>query len=765
LSGQNFLILILQQRDINMGASVWNPNVDPVSTANADNTILSQSFTATQGQSLFNLTNFAYVPGTNSLEVRINGVVQYLTRDYLETSGTSFTVIGGVKADDLVDVIGIVGETNAQEAAISAAQAEASAVSAANSLAAMQQLQPVGLPLTVANGGTGATTAVAARANLGIMVTAKGDLQTHNAGAPSKLSVGADGQILVADSTAVDGLAYINAGLSTANVVAIGDVAWTASNSGSIKLNPINYGYFGILPAANTLRKQSAAFIFKNVSNYPYGIKDNAGTTLGWIPPNSVSVCGLIDNGSAAGEWAISNLSKVAITAEYRNPSNTVLGTDQVYLHQVDTNRHLIFFNSGTNYYGIVYDKSTKTWGAPVILHAGNGYFAACPGYVAGQLAVVLVTSLGALVVGTITCAGTTPSLTGTTPSLVTPTQMSTAISIVQFGTTTNFFIAYNTTDTVKPIVRCINFGVTGLTFTAGAELIAVNGSVNNGESLFALSVTDTQMFVLSHATALCYYTLYSLSGTTLSVANTYTFANSGVASYTKKAEKIIGATRVFAISEGVASIFSFSGAAIVRSQAAAITATDSSPYLSSYWQVASGKFLHVGANNTSNVYLNIFIDTAGAISKGVEISFDNGIGVNGVYILGVINNIAKVLINPTGGATKYCISVDVSGTSPVIVDKQNLNIFGASATVSFVPTLANTWGATNRKYYEVLFAGNIIYRLRQDQSNPVTFNQLGINASPEIYNHSLFAGISISPTESFLWSGLSKIQKIEVAA
>lgn len=74
---------------------------------NVNGTLVPQSFVGSGGQTVFTLTDFIYVPGTNSLLVWINGQKQELSRgDFFETSPTTFTLGEGVIAGDFVDVIG-----------------------------------------------------------------------------------------------------------------------------------------------------------------------------------------------------------------------------------------------------------------------------------------------------------------------------------------------------------------------------------------------------------------------------------------------------------------------------------------------------------------------------------------------------------------------------------------------------------------------------------------------------------------------------------
>lgn len=69
-------------------------------------TLVPQSFVPTNGQTVFTITSFSYVPDTTSILVFINGQKQRYNVDYTETSGTSFTLTSGVTANDIVEVLG-----------------------------------------------------------------------------------------------------------------------------------------------------------------------------------------------------------------------------------------------------------------------------------------------------------------------------------------------------------------------------------------------------------------------------------------------------------------------------------------------------------------------------------------------------------------------------------------------------------------------------------------------------------------------------------
>jgi len=64
-----------------------------------------QNFTATAGQTLFTLTSYSYIPGTNTLSVYVNGLKQILGESYTETSSISFTFVNGLNVGTHVQAI------------------------------------------------------------------------------------------------------------------------------------------------------------------------------------------------------------------------------------------------------------------------------------------------------------------------------------------------------------------------------------------------------------------------------------------------------------------------------------------------------------------------------------------------------------------------------------------------------------------------------------------------------------------------------------
>lgn len=183
-----------------MGGSIWNPGGNPVSTANADNSYVSQRFVASGGQTLFTISNFVYQTGTGSLIISVNGLDKSISTDFTEVDNTHFSLVVPCALNDIVIVHGMIGTTGAPSAAVSAAAAAAS-------LASIVALSLPSLPLAIASGGHGQATKTLGFNALS-PVTAKGDLVVRDATNNIRLPVGLDGQSLFADSTQTPGLLY-----------------------------------------------------------------------------------------------------------------------------------------------------------------------------------------------------------------------------------------------------------------------------------------------------------------------------------------------------------------------------------------------------------------------------------------------------------------------------------------------------------------------------------------------------------------------------
>jgi len=109
-----------------MTASIWTPGSNNVPAVDPLSQIASQRFTATEGQTLFNITNFTYAPNVGAINVFVNRT-KIPTTELTENSTTSFTLLQACDAGDLVEVI---GQTAIDDPGNAVAQAEAAAAAA-----------------------------------------------------------------------------------------------------------------------------------------------------------------------------------------------------------------------------------------------------------------------------------------------------------------------------------------------------------------------------------------------------------------------------------------------------------------------------------------------------------------------------------------------------------------------------------------------------------------------------------------------------------
>lgn len=334
-----------------MSASIWSGSTVIGSTANADNSYLQQQFTApTEGQTLFPLTAFSYAVGTNSLEIFINGDRQAITRDFTETSTTSFTLTSGVRAVDIIDAVGLVGSINSTSAAASASLAAASAAAAQAAYLATLALSPASLPLVIANGGTGQITKAAAFLAL----------------APAPVAA------KVLGST--DGLTFsmVSAGISTVTNI-VTDTTLTAATIGYHATAVTSIGRSVTLPDATTLIIGSPKAIIDNSrGGYPVAVRDSTGVLIMAVAAGGEGIVSLKDNSTAAGIWSVTGTGlEPGILSIDSIFSSTYSSTLHAPFVALDANKSIHFLTlAAGGLAAFVVDNITQVVGTPISLTA-----------------------------------------------------------------------------------------------------------------------------------------------------------------------------------------------------------------------------------------------------------------------------------------------------------------------------------------------------------------------------------------------------------
>ena len=98
--GINYKFVLKDSNDVQI--AVWD-NISGINSNFLNYTLQEQTFTATQGQTVFTLTTMQYTPTTNNLSVFVNGSKQIAGVNYIETSSSVFTFVNGLNVGDVVD--------------------------------------------------------------------------------------------------------------------------------------------------------------------------------------------------------------------------------------------------------------------------------------------------------------------------------------------------------------------------------------------------------------------------------------------------------------------------------------------------------------------------------------------------------------------------------------------------------------------------------------------------------------------------------------
>jgi len=101
--GINYKFVLKDSNDVQI--AVWD-NIIGINSNFVNYTLQEQTFTATQGQTVFTLTGgIQYTPTTSNLAVYVNGSKQVAGTNYIETSSTVFTFVTGLNVGDVVDAL------------------------------------------------------------------------------------------------------------------------------------------------------------------------------------------------------------------------------------------------------------------------------------------------------------------------------------------------------------------------------------------------------------------------------------------------------------------------------------------------------------------------------------------------------------------------------------------------------------------------------------------------------------------------------------
>ena len=529
----------------------------------------------------------------------------------------------------------------------------------------------------------------------------------------------------------------------------------------AISVTPTAPGLYVTLPVATTITTEGVTQIsVYNAGDYDYGVKDSAGTQLGWVRPRTGAIIGLADNSTAAGVWAYYGLEKLGITASYSNP--TAANVSSYIKHiALDATRSCILFG-GATCYAIIYDASTQAWGTATSVRTslGSNLFNGVKS-ATDQVLVCTCDATTGFEAVTLTIAGTAITVntgtkgTATLAGNIVGSELGQVIAV-----STSFVVGYGR-DTTTSAIRAIT--ISGTTPTIGAESALVVG-VATAPNLYA-SGSVVRTVNASASTLSC--KPYTVSGSTLSAGTAASASTSG-ADYRSFVDGNGNIVCNYRNSNHAATIFKLTATTEVASTAV-LSATDPTSSIlvySEYFPISADKTLFISHAGSTTWYANILTGTSGTASAGTEITG----ATTGTYIstftsVALTGNYARMA---SYTATQlYQFTFDCSGASPVIyrVDRAAMN---AS------PGVGLPYGSDKRgvRYFPILLAGATLHCVgQQSTTGNAVFAPDSIRKTPPLSVTSFGSGIAVAAKEAYLCGVLDSgttgcvIQKVEAAA
>ena len=561
--------------------------------------------------------------------------------------------------------------------------------------------------------------------------------------------------VTVTDPSA-DGANWVQVGgstIGTGGTTSTASITLTASSAAAMTVTPATPGLYVTLPDATTCTKADNLYSVYNAGDYDYGVKDSAGTQLGWIRARTGAMIGLADNSTAAGVWAYYGLEKTGITASYVNSTLTNMGST-IRRIALDSDRTCFLFG-GVGCYAIVYDASTQTWGSATLVRASvaNGAFL---GVLAATDKVLVVSNDSTTGMEAVTLTIATNTITVNTGTKATATLGGTWNAYGQLvAVGAAWVVSYTHTST--GYLRAIT--VSGTTPTIGAQKTPTVASA----SPLMLFVSGSVLRTIGAQAGQFYCEPFTLSGTTLT-GGTYTNAPYTTATFRAFLNGNGNIVCHYINTTHYATIFKLTGTVEAASSVSLGTVPADVTNHADYVQVTASKTAFVADASSTTWYANILTDTSGTASAGTQISGAHATLSYGVAGITTSGDIARFCL--AGSTAIGQITLDCSGASPVL-SAQSSNVAATGANAAYKASdiygsrngqsiLADTTGygigGTGSSFYDMRFMPLKVVR-SESISMPT-----GASFISGASNESFSVGVANSTTGIF-------IQRIEAAA
>ena len=677
-----------------------------------------------------------------------------------------------------IDADVIAADASADAAAVSESAAAGSASSASTS--AGTATTQAGIATTAA--GTATTQAGLASASA-IAADASADAAAASAasiaGGPVASVNGRTGIVAGVQDTLVSGTSIKTVG--GVSLLGSGDIAIVGAGSGgrtitgnlsltvtsgviadaAISVTPATPGLYVTLPVATTITTEGVTQIsVYNAGDYDYGVKDSAGTQLGWVRPRTGAIIGLADNSTAAGTWAYYGLEKLGITASYSNP--TAANVSGYIKHiALDATRTCFLFG-GTTCYAIIYDASTQTWGTATSVRTSiaSAKFTGVKS-ATDQVLVCTCDATTGFEAVTLTIAGTAITVNTGTKGTATLAGVIAEIGDV-IAVSTSWVVAYGRATTVSAI-RAIT--ISGTTPTIGSES-AQGVTAATAPNIYA---SGSIVRTVNCDASSVYCKPFTVSGSSLSAgtAASTPATNNGIRSFVDGNGNLVCAYNNSNLS---AVIFKLTATTEAASAVVLVSGIDPGVVVnySEFIQITADKTLFIcrAAAGATYWYANILTGTSGTATAGTAITVATRDNMGSFAALSVTGNYARIAVYSVNAF--YQITFDCSGASPV----QFKNVATAySAGSAGVPQFSNKYGVRS---YTTLFAGTTGYSLANQTSMGASVYGVGYITRASMGAVVLYDTGSPGPSasETYLLGVMDgagaagcQIQKVEVAA
>jgi hypothetical protein len=538
---------------------------------------------------------------------------------------------------------------------------------------------------------------------------------------------GNSGKFVTTDGTSASWAALPTL-IGTGGQTTTGNITLTSNSASAITVTPANPGLYVTLPDATTCTKGTASYCVYNAGDYDYGVKDNAGTQLGWVRARTGAMIGLSDSSTAAGVWAYYGLEKTAITAQLALPSvaSANMGNSRTIfpvMVTLDATRTCILFG-GATCYAVVYDSSSQTWGSVVTVRTGMPSF--MTGAILSATNQVLVT----------TCASTnvvqavTLTVSGTAITVNTPVTLGTGASwqgamsvLVAVGS--SFVCAYSKSGATQ---EAFAITVSGTVPTLGSAVSNASAGTSGSGYIRAYVSGSVVRVVTSDYTVGVWCSPFTVSGTTLTLGTSAGAATGGMADSYSKALQNGAGDIVVAYPIGSPGTATDYGLAIFKLTGTTETvSTVSMGCTAGSVRVEAHMFVelvNVGTTKTlAIVYDNsvhrvhLLTDTSGTASVGTALTLTIQTAAAASHGLSVTGTTAKCLLSGAvsngnaGLADLILYDFDCSGTSPTVSSFKTMSGFpvsGGSVTLGYAQI-----GTTNyrgQRHTGMLKAGSSAY-------------------------------------------------------